>query len=154
MGRSLKGGIGSAAGGIISLAKFVEEHHGAIEYDLLSKTGHELNDLGSTLSWDALSSFVSNLEADSATVREIEPELSRWSTVAKTNAILADIFDLLSAINSNLKAIGSGSRAKRPEKYPRPDKKNKDKIFTSSMPMAEMRAWIEERRRRHARRND
>lgn len=151
MGRSLKGSVRPEAGGIIGLAKFVEEHHGAIEYDLLRKTGHELNDLGSTLSWGALSSFVSNLEADSATVREIEPELSGWSSVAKTNAILADIFDMLSAINSNLVAIGSGSRAKSPEKYPRPQKKNKEKIFTSSLPMAEMRAWIEERRRRHAR---
>lgn len=137
---------------MISLAKFVEEHHGAIEYDLLRKTGHELNDVGGALSWGALSSFVSNLEADSATAREIEPELSGWSSIAKTNAILADIFDVLSAINSNLKAIGSGSRAKTPERYPRPKKKNdKNKIFTSSMPMAEMRAWIEERRRRHAR---
>jgi hypothetical protein len=136
---------------MIGLAKFVEEHHGAIEYDLLKKTGHEINDIGDTLSWGALSSFVSNMEADSATVREIEPELSGWSSVAKTNAILADIFDVLSAINSNLKAIGSGTRAKSPEKYPRPKKKTeKNKIFKSSMPMAEMRAWIEERRRRHA----
>ena len=137
---------------MIGLAKFVEEHHGAVEYDLLRKTGHEMNDIGDTLSWGALSSFVSNLEADSATAREIEPELSGWSSVAKTNAILADIFDVLSAINANLKALGSGKRAKNPEKYPRPKKKNeKSKIFTSSMPMAEMRAWIEERRqRRHA----
>ena len=117
----------------------------------MKKTGHELNDIGSTLSWGALSSFVTNLDAESATAREIEPELASWSSVAKTNAILADIFDMLAAINSNLKALGSGSRAKTPERYPRPQKKNKDRIFTSSMPMAEMRAWIEERRRRNAR---
>lgn len=140
---------------MIGLAKFVEEHHGAVEYDLLSETGYELNDIGSTLSWGALSSFISNLEGNSATAREIEPELSGWSSVAKTNAILADIFDVLSAINANLKALGSGSRAKSPEKYPRPKKKNeKNKIFKSSMPMAEMRAWIEERRRRRHAGND
>ena len=139
---------------MIGLAKFVEEHRGAIEYDLLRKTGHELNDIGSTLTWGALSSFISNLEADSATAREIEPELSGWATTAKTNAILADIFDVLAAINANLKALGSGSRANAPEKYPRPQKKKKDKIFISSMPMAEMRAWIEERRRRRNARND
>lgn len=136
---------------MIGLAKFVEEHRGAIEYDLLRKTGHELNDIGSTLSWGALSSFVTNLEADSATAREMEPELAGWASVAKTNAILADIFDLLAAINANLKTLGSGTRAKTPEKYPRPQKKKKDKIFTSSLPMAEMREWIEERRRRNAR---
>lgn len=134
---------------MISLAKFVDEHHGAIEYDLLTKTGHELNDLGSALTWGAFSSFVSNLEADSATARELEPELAAWSSVAKTNAILADIFDVLAVINANLKALGSGSRAKTPEKYPRPQRKKKEKIFGSSLPMAEMRAWIEERRRKH-----
>ena len=139
---------------MIGLAKFVEEHRGAIEYDLLRKTGHELDDVGSTLSWGALCSFVTNLEADSATAREIEPELSGWATAAKTNAILADIFDVLAAINANLKALGSGTRAKTPEKYPRPQKKKKDKIFTSSLPMAEMREWIEERRRRRNARND
>ena len=121
---------------------------------MLTQTGFELNDVGSVLSWNALNSFIKRLGADSNTAMEIEPELSMWSTTSKTNAILADIYDVLSAINSNLKAIGSGKAAKKPEKYPRPNKNKKEKLFTSSMPMNEMREWIEKRRRKRNGRND
>lgn len=134
---------------MIGLAKFVEGHRRAVEYDLLRKTGHELSDVGDTLSWGALSSFVNNLEADSATSHEIEPETSAWATVAKTNAILADIYDILSAINANLIAVGRGERARIPDKYPRPENgKDKKKIFSSVMPADEMRAWFEGMRRK------
>ena len=113
---------------MIGLAKFVEEHRGAIEYDLLRKTGHELDDVGSTLSWGALCSFVTNLEADSATAREIEPELSGWATAAKTNAILADIFDVLAAINANLKALGR-NQGENPGEVPETSEEEKRQNF-------------------------
>lgn len=154
MGSGFQGGIRAFRGGKISLAKFVDEHREAVEYDLITKTGYELDDVGSVLSWGALNSFVKRLDPDSKTALELEPELAQWATVSKTNAILADIFDLLSVINANLASIGSGKKAKKPEKYPRPKKNKKDKIFTSAMPMNEMRKWIEERRRKHNGRND
>ena len=150
MGRSVEREERAHDGGMISLARFIEEHCEAIQYDLLTKTGHEIDDIGSTLSWGALKSFVEKASPDSKISSEIEPELSSWATTAKTNAILADIFDMLAVINSNLKAIGSGKQAKSPEKYPRPKKDKKEKLFSSSMPMNDMRRWFERRRREHA----
>lgn len=112
-------------GGIISLAKFVEEHREALDADLLT-TGFEVEDIGCALSWGALGSFIKHLPPDSAVIREIHPEESAWATTVKTNSILADIYDVLSAINANLTAIGSGKPAKRVKPYPRPGHKDED----------------------------
>lgn len=131
--------------------EFVEDHREAIESDLLRETGYELNDVGRRLSWDALDSFVKNLRPDSATARELEPELSVWATQAKTNAILADIYDLLSGINANIIAMGSGKRAKQPKRYPRPGQKDKNVRQigggNSAMPVNQLKAWLEEKRK-------
>ena len=144
---------GKDRGGIISLAKFSLEHREAMEYDLLTKTGHEFIDIGRTLSWDALDSFLQFIGPDSALFREKDPELARWATTLKTNEILADIWDVLSAINNNLVAIGSRKPAKKYKPYPRPWKKNEDtkKIGSDALPVDELEKWMEEKREQHAR---
>ena len=141
------------AGGIISLAKAVLEYRGAIEHDLITKTGHELNDIGRTLSWGALDAFLGHTEPDSALMREINPEVSTWSSTAKTNAILADIYDLLAQLNANLVAHATGRAAKRPKLYPRPakhDPENERHFGSKGLPPDELRKWIEEKRKQHA----
>ncbi len=56
----------------------------------------------------------------------MHPEEAAWATTVKTNSILADIYDILSLINSNLTAIGSGKRARQAKPYPRPGSKNEE----------------------------
>lgn len=134
-------------GGIIGLANFITEHRRAVEYDLLTLTGHELNDVGRTLSWGALLSFVSNLGADSATAREgvsfakYEP----WTTSMKTNVILADIYDAISVLNSNFVGGASRKKAKRPRPYPRPwqDDKNVKHYGKGALPPDQLEKWFE-----------
>lgn len=128
-------------GGTISLAKFVSEHREAIDFDLLTKTGKALNEVGRGLSWASLNAFVKNTPPDGALMRELNPELYQWATIAKTNALLADIYDLLAWINANLCAKGSGKRAKPPKPYPRPQKKDKKKIGTP-LPLDELNKRI------------
>lgn len=138
------------AGGIISLAKTAIEHREAIDRDLLIYTGHELREVGSGMSWTALASFLHNLDPKSALVREINPEGAAWATTAKTNAILADIFDILANINANLVAIGSGKPAKRVKPYPRPTVKkpeNERHYGRDPLPPDELRKWFEEKRK-------
>lgn len=116
---------------------------------MLTQTGHEVNDIGRTLSWDALDSFLSNLSADSALARETDPEISIWATTFKTNAILADIWNELAMINANLVAVGSKKKAKTPKMYPRPwskDPENTQKIGSDGLPPDELRKWFENKR--------
>jgi len=120
---------------MIGLAAFVNEHYEAVDYDLLTQTGMSLSDVGGRLTWSALYSFIRK-NNNGALMRELRPDIAQWSTTAKTNAILADIYDVLSAINANLCAKGSGKRPKRPKPYPRPVEQNKsERKFGTPMPI-------------------
>lgn len=130
------------AGGIISLAEFVSEHREAVNYDLLTRTGYDLDSVGRGLSWSALDAFIRNTPPDGALMREMRPEIAQWSTVAKTNAILADIYDLLSAINANLCAKGSGKRPKRPKPYPRPGAMSNQRKIGKALPVDELKKRV------------
>lgn len=138
MERREQGSQWGIRGGIISLAKFVEEHREALNADLLH-TGFEVEDIGCALSWGALGAFIKHLPPDSALIRELHPEESAWATTLKTNSILADIYDVLSAINANLAAIGTGKPAKRFKPYPRPGHKEETESHIGTLvPVAEL----------------
>ena len=144
------------SGGIISLAKYVTEHRKAVEHDLLTQTGYTFDDIGRTLSWGAFESFLSHVRPDSAIISEENPDVGIWASALKTNAILADIFDVLSLINTNLMAIGSGKRGKMPKPYPRltdrtPD--NERHIGSDPLPVDELQKWFDEKRARYHARN-
>lgn len=129
----------------------IAKHGKALEYDLMTRTGHTLADVPEKVPWASLRSFVYGLDMDSALARSLRPELEGWATRAKTNAILADIADILAMINANLVALGERKRAKAPEPYPRPGQRKNDNrrhIGKGAMPPAELKAWIAERRRR------
>ena len=128
---------------------FAEEHHKALECDLLCK-GYELKDVGRSLSWDALLSFISNLGPDSYVAKEMEPELHDWTTTFKTNKILADIYDMLAMINANLVAFGSKKQAKKPKPYPRL-KQNGDKYGKNPVAPVQLRNMFVNKRKKRRR---
>lgn len=77
--------------------------------------------------------------------------MAYWSSRAKTNAILADIFDMLSQINANLVAVGNRKAAKKTKLYPRPgdkDKKEK-KIGKNALPADELDSWLARKRKEY-----
>lgn len=132
------------AGGILSLAKFAEEHREALEYDLITRTSYQLDDVGGALSWSALYSFIKNLKSDSALARDLGKNTG-WEDIVKTNGILADIYDLLQVINANLCNFGSKHPSKKKIKlYPRPDKgkNNERKYGRDALPIKDLREWI------------
>lgn len=135
------------SGGIISLAKFVEEHDKAIEYDLLTRTSYQLDDVGGTLSWGALFSFVTNLKSDSALAKDLGKSTG-WEDTLQTNKLLADIYDLLQVINKNIVGL-TGKRTQKVKPYPRPgkDEDSKRKIGKGAVPVSKLREWI--RRKQH-----
>ena len=144
---------GRRSGGIIGLAKIVSDHREAINYDLLTEAGYQLKDIGRTLEWSTLNAFLKHLPLDSAFKRELQPETSVWTTTQKTNAILADIWDMLANINANLVALGSGKPATPPDPYPRlkgsnpKEDENKRHFGSGAIPANELPAWFEKKRR-------
>lgn len=112
------------------------------------QTGHEIEDIGQSISWTALSSFLARLDISSETARELEPDLAKWSDTVKTNAILADIYDMLAMINANIVSMNSGKRAKKPAAYPRPGNQKKEKIGgKNALPPEQLREWFNRKRK-------
>lgn len=134
---------------MIGLTNFVEKHREAIESDLM-QTGYTLEDVGASLSWDALKSFLSYIRPDSALYRKLNPELADWSVTLKTNFILADIYDQLAITNALLRQAISHKRSRPPEPYPRPGAKSRKTQKFGKKPLAnisEMREWIKQRQK-------
>ena len=125
----------------------IVEHGEAVEYDLLTRTGFTLDDVGGRLPWSALYSFIHNLGGDSATAKALKISTG-WETTLKTNEILADIYDQLRIIDIHLVRFISKGRTKPKFKpYPRPGKdgNNKRKVGKGAMPYNDLRNWIKER---------
>lgn len=128
----------------MSLAEFVDEHAEALNYDLITRTRYTVNDIGGPLSWGSLYSFLKGLGPDSATARELGKSTG-WENTLKTNALLADIFDMLQIINANLVNYASGGKKKTKIKpYPRPGKDNDKtrKFGKGALPLNELRDWF------------
>ncbi|MCM1090546.1 MAG: hypothetical protein NC092_00895 [Butyrivibrio sp.] len=159
MDRGVQKGREYLRGGILSLAGFVHEHQGAIEYDLLTKTGYTLNDVGRTLPWSALQSFITHKSPDSALCRELAPELADWCSIAKTNALLADIYDMLAIFNTNVKTLMTKRTYPRPKFQIRPvtNRRNADDgerhFGRDPLPPDELDKWFERKRRERGERN-
>lgn len=92
---------------------------------MLTQTGYSLDDVGRSLPWGALGSFLHKAKPDSALVAEMSPEIAEWSTIFKTNVILADIYDAIASLAAIVAAKGTGKRPKKPDKYPRSWRKKK-----------------------------
>ena len=65
----------------------------------------------------------------------------------KTNAILADIYDMLAMINANICALGSGTRARKPKEYPRPNDNDRKQIGKNAVSPEELRAFFDKKRK-------
>ena len=83
----------------------------------------------------ALVSFIENLTPDSALAKSIDPkdESSQWYTTAKTNAILADIYDAFAAVHTK--------HGRKPKPYPRPQESQGRTIGKDAIPVSEFWDW-------------
>ena len=120
---------------MIGLARTIEQHDRALEYDLITRTGRTLNELMNmgAAGKVALISFIQYLPPDAALWREQNPkdETADWYTTMKTNAILADIFDIFVAVHTK--------KGTKPAEYPRP--KRKRTIGKDPVPVSKFWDW-------------
>lgn len=116
------------------------DHRDALEYDLITKAGCTLDDIGGALSWRSLFSFIGHLTPDSAIHREINPEAASWLSGQRTAGILADIYDLVALAHSD-------KWSHKPKPYPRPSAKQRLKHFGADpIPIGDFDRWWNERR--------
>lgn len=143
------GGKRCQSGKIISLAQFIEDHGEALNYDLMTRTNYQLDDIGGALSWSSLYSFINYLGGDSALARSLG-KTNGWESTLKTNVILADIYDMLQALNANFVAYATrGKKKLKIKPYPRPgrDDDNVHKIGKGALPVNDLHKWIKERQK-------
>ena len=118
------------------LAMVIRDHAPALEYDLMTRTGRTLSEYGEmgAAGMVALVSFLKFMPPDAMTYRDMHPQdqLGAWNTTAKTNAILADIFDAYAASHSR--------KGHRPTPYPRPNKKSRT-FGRDAIPVSEFDEW-------------
>ena len=102
--------------------------------------------MGHSISWSALHSYIAKAETDSAIMRETNPGLYSWGSRIKTNTILADIFDMLAMINTNIVSAVDHKRQEKPKPYPRP-KEDADHYGEKAVPVAELRKMFANKRK-------
>lgn len=110
-------------GGIASLGDLIEEHPRALNFDLLSRVGVSLYDIPGPISWDDVRDIVSYLDASSALVSEMHPEIAGWQGDQKTPMLLAQICDLLSGLQYSYTICHMKKGAQKPKEpipIPRP----------------------------------
>lgn len=124
----------------------MDEHREAVNYDLI-RVGYTVEDIGGALSWGALNDFIKKSGPESALVSEIYPEQAKWASIVKTNEILADLYDLIAYLRSELVYGLSGKKSKKPVLYKRPGREDDKKrhIGRNALPVSELEEWIADR---------
>ena len=134
-------------GGIIALANIVEDHAGALDYDLMTLTRWTLDDLGDALGWVTLLHFVQNLPPTSALVRSMNPDLAEqlaWANGQRNAALLADIYDVICVLRYEmLSALPHRGAVMKPSPHTRPgiEDNNKRTIGSGAVSIAEFEWW-------------
>lgn len=113
----------------------------------MTRTGRSIAEWAATPQGiGALASFCAHLGPDSLTWREEHPadEAPRWTARESTNAILADIYDALAALNGNFIRAHSKRRPKPARPYPRPNAgKQAGGIGTADVRAGDFDSWWE-----------
>lgn len=100
-----------AAGGILEVLKLAEDYKPAFVYDLRSRFGLGLSDLGTTVPWDEVISLVAVLLRDPSSW--LQTAKNGWSHPIDYNwTIQAATYDLLAQVHSK----------RKPKPWPRPFK--------------------------------
>lgn len=100
----------------------------------------------------AFSSFIKGLAGnyESELWRSTHKDTAVWSTTLKTNALLADIYDMLAQINANLCGGLARKKALKIKPLPRPWLATSTKRIggKGALPKNELREWINKHRRK------
>lgn len=105
-----------------------------------------LDDVPARLSWRALGNFVRHLDATSAYVREVEPDVAPWLGAERVQSMLADLIDMVAVLDWHLVSANTPRgrpRPRKPKPYPRPWKADEGglKVGRDPIPVAKFDEW-------------
>jgi hypothetical protein len=110
-------------GGILKLKELIFEHGTAFAYDFRSKFGVSYLEIGYSVSWLEALRLTAGLMQD--TDSKVQAAVNKWDyPIRREFMVLANIYDLLAAVNSK----------KKPKPYPMPwPDPNKQKIGSTKI---------------------
>ena len=125
------------------------EHGRALNYDLQTRARRSIYDIPEKgFTWADLRDFVGYLDAGSALVAELHPELAGWQGDSKVPMLLAHIADTLSGLSYGyvLSHLKKGvQKPPAPEPIPRPgvesNKKGASTYGEGAIPISDFDAW-------------
>lgn len=138
------------------------KHGGALEYDLLTKAGRTLDDLGGALSWRALRHFVQHLDHTSALWRERHKDKAEWFPWLDGTVLPALVADLIDCTNLGrweyaVSCTTKGhNKPRKPKPVPTPWRKvgkGERRIGKDPIPISQFEDWWESAGRRAKQRN-
>ena len=115
----------------------------------MTRAGAKLSDVPSRVPWTALRSFATHLDASSALVSEMRPELAGWNGTKLVPAILADIYDAIGLLRYDFECANmpkKRARPKKPKPYPRPGAREASdgtRIGSGAIPVGKFDEWWE-----------
>ena len=90
--------------------------------------------------WGNLRDFANNLPQTSATYRALYGETAAFGTNIKQSAILADIYDAITAFAYTYAKVHDG-KGNRPKPYPRPGADKGERIGKDPIPIKDFNKW-------------
>lgn len=127
---------------MIGLAVLIRQHGEALDYDLMTRLGGRVSQVGKTIPWDALSVFVRWLPPDAALYRSMHPK--EWQFRQQQPYLMADLYDLVSILRAEYEAAHTkGGKVTPPPPYPRPgvEDPNRKKIGSDPIPVSKFEEW-------------
>lgn len=90
--------------------------------------------------WGNLRDFAGNLPQASATYRAINSDMARFGSPIKQSAILADVYDAVTAL-AYMFAKAHGGKGQKPKPYPRPGDKDTQRLGSDPIPISKFNEW-------------
>lgn len=134
-----------------ALVEVLEDRADALDYDLMTFTGRTLDEYmqQGAAGIVALCDFIKHLSTDSALFRTTRDGMHEWSETVKTNMLLADIYDNLTAMRYQFVSSKSKKKPRRPDPYPRPwAKPRKKKIGKDPVKVSKFWKWWDSKKKK------
>ena len=117
-----------------------EETRGGLNADCMRYLGKTLAQAVAHFGWGAIIDFAAHLPQESATWLAVNSDRASFASRFGSSAILADIYDAISAL-AYMYAKRNGGTASKPKGYPRPWRDAGERFGSDPIPISDFDDW-------------